>query len=195
MLTGPNRRDERTPAERLADTGAFVVDDTGAFVVDDEGNVEYTARLLHAVQTDPALLDDVADVFGAEGAQAISAVVMENARGADRQRSALERLLGIGAFTVDTEGNMIWVDRERLFRAAQENPVVLDDYAEVFGREAAMELAEYVRERNEWPVWKRVLAIAGFIVPIAVIIALLASGYVPIVLIGRVIWGLFRVFS
>ena len=186
-------RDRRTPAERLAETSAFAVDDTGAFVVDGEGNVAYdTARLLHAIQTDPALMDDIADVFGAESAQAFASAVGDSAI---RQRSALERLLGIGAFTVDTEGNVIWVDQKRLFRAAQENPVVLDDYAEVFGREAAMELAEYVRERKEWPVWKRVLAIGGFLVPIAVIIALVVSGHVPIVLIGRVIWGLFRVLS
>ena len=76
-------RDGRTPVERLAETGAFAVDDTGAFVVDGEGNVAYdTARLLYAIQTDPALMDDMADVFGAEGAQAISAV-MEKARGAE----------------------------------------------------------------------------------------------------------------
>lgn len=59
---------ERTPLQRLADTGAFTA-------VDDEGNVTYdTARLVRAVENDPALLDDIAAVFGDEAAEEISAV-------------------------------------------------------------------------------------------------------------------------
>ncbi len=60
---------DRTPAQRIGDTGAILS-------VDDEGNVTYdTARLLSAVENNPALLDDITAVFGAEAAEEVSALV------------------------------------------------------------------------------------------------------------------------